>query len=422
MVVLLCAAVCGDKMRFYIKYKAARLILILFLVALCLAVPAYLIFQNAKGLVTDDLGNNAIDIAATVAAFVEKDIEQFNAIPIDDYVYFDMEDTGDNQLFGGAADQKEEENDGDLSSGYFAQFKELLETIEAHTGADRIYIEKKLTDSEKVCLFAGNYPQSRNAFSNSLSAEEHMAFNEGAAIQSGILLGDASDEFIAGYAPIFDLYSQETVAIVAVEFSVDYAEKIISGIRNIISTCFVIIFLLTSFVVYKLLKSRLKYIKTDYLTELCNKRYFEKELASSVKGAKWTKRELSLVMLDIDHFKNINDKLGHVCGDNVIKTVANILMKLTRDSDVCCHYGGDEFAIIMPDTNSTQAVMISERIRNEVSRLTFTTPDNKQLTVTLSIGIAELKGDMAPESLVKNADDALYKSKNAGKNCTFVKQ
>lgn len=154
---------------------------------------------------------------------------------------------------------------------------------------------------------------------------------------------------------------------------------------------------------------------TDPLTQLPNRRYAMARLEEA-----WVKHrapgEVSLIMIDIDHFKSVNDKYGHDAGDAVLKDVANAMKSKLRDSDTVCRLGGEEFVVICPGCNSEAAARVAERLRAAVesTRTTFGTYDQ---SVTISAGVAQRTGDMtAPDALLKAADVAVYSAKHSGRN------
>ncbi len=155
----------------------------------------------------------------------------------------------------------------------------------------------------------------------------------------------------------------------------------------------------------------------DPLTGLNNRRYFESHLAALVGQAADRGRLLSLMILDIDHFKDVNDTYGHEAGDRVLKGFAERVRKVIRVPDLVCRLGGEEFVIVMPDTNLDVAAKIAERVRVEVERDRFAvTDDGSRIAVTVSIGLAERGHDGEPERLFRRADRALYRSKSSGRN------
>jgi diguanylate cyclase (GGDEF)-like protein/PAS domain S-box-containing protein len=158
--------------------------------------------------------------------------------------------------------------------------------------------------------------------------------------------------------------------------------------------------------------------RTDGLTGLYNARYFF-ELANHELGAAIRyQRPLSILMFDVDEFKQINDAAGHMAGDNVLISIAQTALTHMRAVDVLARYGGDEFVILLPQTNAHQALQIAERIRESASAMRLE-GENGTLTVTLSIGIAEAFSgarDESIETIIQHADKALYMAKANGRN------
>jgi diguanylate cyclase (GGDEF)-like protein len=122
-------------------------------------------------------------------------------------------------------------------------------------------------------------------------------------------------------------------------------------------------------------------------------------------------------MLDIDHFKRVNDRYGHAAGDAVLQTLAALLRQSVRDTEIVARYGGEEFALLMPLTNTDEADAAAERIRQTVASHSFLTPQGKTLPLTISVGVASFPTDCRTLSdLVEAADKALYAAKNNGRN------
>ena len=156
----------------------------------------------------------------------------------------------------------------------------------------------------------------------------------------------------------------------------------------------------------------------DYLTNLYNRRYFSEIAENIIKTVKREKKELSVIMLDIDKFKDINDTYGHATGDIVIKSLANLLKENTRESDVVSRFGGEEFAILLPFTNKDGAFKIAEELRSIVEDQNIQISSDKHIKYTVSIGVDCLncKIDSTISESLGRADKALYKAKNEGRN------
>ncbi|OFZ67196.1 MAG: hypothetical protein A2V79_01180 [Betaproteobacteria bacterium RBG_16_56_24] len=156
---------------------------------------------------------------------------------------------------------------------------------------------------------------------------------------------------------------------------------------------------------------------TDKLTGLRNRRLFDERLAEEILRAARYAKPLSLLMLDIDDFKRINDTHGHPAGDKVLQSLGQLLRGQLRQMDFAARYGGEEFTIILPETDFVGAKLVAERIRRAVAKLPIKLPDGREIDLTVSVGVAcfPVCGDKA-ESLVEHADQALYTAKQEGKN------
>lgn len=156
---------------------------------------------------------------------------------------------------------------------------------------------------------------------------------------------------------------------------------------------------------------------TDPLTGLHNRRYMQGHLQTLVQHALKSGRPLSLLMADIDHFKRVNDTYGHDGGDDVLKQFAERIRRNTRGIDLACRMGGEEFLILMPDTDLGHACQVGERFRTCVANEAFRIGPNLVVPVTASVGLATLeRPDDTPETLFKRADNALYAAKRRGRN------
>jgi len=156
---------------------------------------------------------------------------------------------------------------------------------------------------------------------------------------------------------------------------------------------------------------------TDPLTRLYNRRFLMEELERKLLWAKHNTQCLSLIVLDIDNFKKINDTFGHQNGDLVIISVAEVSRKKMRGHDIVARYGGEEFVIILPETPLSDAVLVAERLRKSVQAKCFP-PPMEVLTVTVSLGVATFPSALVNsiDSLFKQADEALYLAKHRGRN------
>jgi|UniRef100_E6XKY7 diguanylate cyclase (GGDEF)-like protein len=170
--------------------------------------------------------------------------------------------------------------------------------------------------------------------------------------------------------------------------------------------------------------------QTDPLTGVANRRHFDNQLKSATTRSARSGVECSLILLDIDHFKRINDTFGHPTGDRVICALADLCVKQSRATDLVARLGGEEFAIILPDTNITDAENLAERIRKHVEDISVAGDAGEIVKWTISLGISALPlnkssantTEIVMEMFIRQADSALYEAKNNGRNQTVLSQ
>jgi len=161
----------------------------------------------------------------------------------------------------------------------------------------------------------------------------------------------------------------------------------------------------------------------DGLTGLHNRRYLDSHLETLFDRAMSRRRPLSVMITDLDRFKSINDAYGHDGGDDVLREFARRLRKNVRGIDLACRFGGEEFVVVMPDTEGQVAEKVAERIRAEIERAPFAIGrDGLAIPVTVSVGVSSLsRGVDSVGELMKRADVALYEAKNGGRNRVVAK-
>ena len=156
--------------------------------------------------------------------------------------------------------------------------------------------------------------------------------------------------------------------------------------------------------------------KVDALTGLHNRRWLEEMYTRELKRSNAGNLHLSAFMVDIDHFKRINDTYGHLVGDQVLIAVAKAILKCLRPTDMPVRYGGEEFTIFLPGTSVENAKIVGERLRAAIEALPIPLPNGEKLSVTVSVGFTERKNEDTVEAIIKRADDALYFAKESGRN------
>lgn len=157
---------------------------------------------------------------------------------------------------------------------------------------------------------------------------------------------------------------------------------------------------------------------TDSLTKLYIKRHFEYLLENELRRCHRYKHDMTLLMMDIDNFKSINDSYGHQTGDEMLKCIAEVILTTVRKIDMPCRFGGEEFVVILPETKKENSKKIAERLRKKIANIIIKSKDGQEVSPTISIGIASYPVDSENKTdLIEFADKALYFSKNSGKNC-----
>jgi diguanylate cyclase (GGDEF)-like protein len=160
---------------------------------------------------------------------------------------------------------------------------------------------------------------------------------------------------------------------------------------------------------------------TDELTHLYNSRFFNQFLESEVKRCRRYSSNVSLIFLDLDFFKKVNDQYGHLMGSKLLQEAADVLREGLRDVDIVARYGGDEFLVILPETRIPAAAYVAERMRQGFEKKVFLAEEGLDVKVTASFGVASFpEFSSSKEELVRLADQAMYRVKNESRNGVFV--
>jgi len=159
-----------------------------------------------------------------------------------------------------------------------------------------------------------------------------------------------------------------------------------------------------------------EYAYTDVLTEVPNRRFYYERLTQEVARARRNGHELSVALIDLDHFKGLNDRAGHRAGDQVLKFFAQFLRANLRQEDVVCRFGGDEFTLLLPDTSVKNAKVLIERIRKKLSQIELSIDGRNRCELSFSCGLASYQPGLLAEDLIEEADHSLFTAKARGRN------
>ena len=363
------------------------------LLAIILFSVASILIGNIKDIVIKEASEEAKGIAATAARFIEDNVSDYrNLSMVTDY------------------------SKGSFDKNYYQRMNKLFRLIKKDTGADFIFTEKKISDTEIEYILDGEDPES-DLFSpigskDGMSKEELSAFNEGIITATGMIKDEAWGDYLTAFAPIKD--SGELIGLVGVDFSSDYIKKIVNNVSYV---TYLILFLLTALsyiAINNLFKIHYSSLNTDFMTGLINRRGFKEAVHYAISDAKRYGITFTLIILDIDNFKEINDRCGHPYGDKILNNIAHIIKQNTRHSDLSFRYGGDEFAMILPGTSKEDALLVCRNIQHSIAEDRNFSEDNCH--PTMSIGICEWSEEITADEMIKAADDAMYLSKDEGKD------
>ena len=158
------------------------------------------------------------------------------------------------------------------------------------------------------------------------------------------------------------------------------------------------------------------YAYTDALTEIPNRRFYYERLLQEIARARRSAHPLTLALVDLDFFKEINEKVGHRGGDQVLKFFSQFIRVNLRQEDVLCRIGGDEFSVILPETSADRAAIFFDRVKHQLDQIERSLDGRSRLALSFSCGLAGFKTEYLPEDLIEEADHSLYSAKASGRN------
>ena len=280
-------------------------------------------------------------------------------------------------------------------------------------------------DKRKLNLMCHNHPEIESSFSIPLSSSPIMeaAVLRGQYIReqdfstSSYYRGADNPLFKKGYfASIPLMIEQEIVGVLNIN-DVGQDSFDVGDLDFILNLSEFIAMSISNAVLYEQAN---KLAVTDGLTGISNRQSVEKSLQIEFERSKRYNSPLSLILLDVDHFKDVNDTYGHQKGDEILIAFASLLKKACRANDIAARYGGEEFVMVLPQSSAQGAFKIAERVREEMMKISFT-GNESNFAVTVSCGVAEFNKDYESiNKLISVADRALYEAKNGGRNKTIL--
>lgn len=387
-------------MRKLLKVKIYTFIAVFGLVGAVISVPAYFLYSRVEKTIIDETNKQASSLAIALSNFIENNSDKYEKL---------CSATG--------------YSDGNFDIEYYKSITKLLRDIKESTGAKFIYTEKPASETGILRILDAEAPASKDHIpfgsTYDITPMKKKALEQEEGAVSGMTEHKNNEKLISAFAPIKSNRTGKILGLVGVDFSPDYINGVVAGIRNMIITVSFLSMLLVGTAVNILLAIRYKSMITDYMTKLYNKYHFENCIKWSVSDALKNGTTFSLMVIDIDDFKIVNDRCGHLTGDEVLKKIAQSIRENTRDNDLCFRYGGDEFVVILPNITKEQAATVGKRIQSKLlsnNLLGENTENAADIKISLSLGIAQWEPKMSPEDLTEWADRAMYASKNTGKN------
>ncbi len=382
--------------NFIRKYFGLQLLIVV-IITLVLGIPIYILYNNTREIVIAEAEKQAVSVAVSIAKFIEKDPEKYIALSV-----------------------IEEYLPGSYDEAYYQDMLTLFQSIKTDIHADYVFTEKKISDTEIVYILDGEDPGSENfspiGSTDTLAEAESRAFDPGIPVSSGLIHDPVWGDYLTGFSPIRNPKTGQVIGVVGVDFSSTYILTVLQNIRILLIFFYLFLVIIVSIVINKLQAMREKTLNTDFLTGMFSKRYLASYLSTAIHESRKTNTVFCLMMMDIDNFKACNDLYGHLTGDKVLMSVSEIIRSTTRRADSCFRYGGDEFIIVLPEANIRQAIQVGERIQQNLLSTPLPVDPKDTITITLSIGIVEWNRSLMVDRLIELADQAMYKSKEEGRN------
>ncbi len=364
--------------------------LLLAATTLCIFIPSQILYQRTTNVLKENVRTRALSIAATIATFLEDDITTYRTI----------------------VEASDIDSDAQINADY-QRYNALLRTIKEQSGAEFVYTETRVDENTiRYVLDAG---PSDSEFSSpfgsldSMDETEKRTYATRMAVASTDLVASDWGTLFSAFAPIIDKRDGSLAGLVGVDYSAAILLQQSRRLLYIHISTFSMLSLLLSFALFVVIQMISTHAYTDELTSLGNRRALSKALIRLERDARSYQRPFSLITLDVDTFKLINDEHGHPIGDKVLKRIADTLVQYSVWEDGCFRSGGDEFALLLPSTDLQTAEQIKHRIKADIQAIFL--PELKGASLSVSIGIAMWHDGDSLQELIKRSDESLYTMK-----------
>jgi diguanylate cyclase (GGDEF)-like protein len=368
-----------------------------------IAVIHLAVYVTTRNAIEEQFKLNAQGIAVSIAYNVMADIENYESFV---KKYLDTKDAANSEYY-------EDE--------YYKKMQTFFASVKAYSNVKYIYSERRVDDKTIEFILdaepAGHGEHSAPGEIGPNDPQREIAYTTGIPVGFNIARFEAWGDLIVAYAPIFDR-DGKMQGITGVNIDAATLHSQMNRVQVALFAIYAVIIGMTLLVLTKYSDSILEPMLKDKLTGAYRKRYFEELIQEEITTSIREQRDLALMMLDLDHFKKVNDTYGHGFGDKVLASISETIKNILRQKDHFIRYGGEEFIALISGVNEKRALEVAERIRRTVEESEiFNEAKNISIRMTISIGIANLGGVLVSvQELIDRADKALYVAKEK-RNC-----
>lgn len=378
-------------------YKWKLIAFVQLLVLAALITLGFVTYENLTDLVEKEMGMRARGVAIAGACLVQDRLDEYLQL----------------------------KSKSDETKPFYVKMKRIFQQFKASNNLRYMYTERQIDQNKIVYILDAEPADSK--YASHIGDEDQMNVLRRRTYASqqpeyGPLTVDPVwGVFITGYAPIINPADNQFIGLLGVDIGGAEVQKLFSQIKAVIVVTIAIVFVIGFLITYKLASQMVRPIFIDGLLEVFNHKYFQESLAKEISKAEKNGGELSLLIIDLDNFKNINDTYGHSFGDIILRATAKLLKDSLRSGDILARYGGEEFAVILPGTSVECAYRLACRLRERMEKSSVRNEDTaKNVTATISIGLAEWQPGMTRNDLINRADKAMYRSKAKDRNTVSV--
>lgn len=313
----------------------------------------------------------------------------------------------------------------DEKTPFYLEIKKHFQAFKASNKLRYMYTERQVS-KDKIIYLLDAEPANSEEVSHIGDTDDMNELRRKAYASKKPEYGPLTDDpvwgkFITGYAPLTDPQSGQFMGLIGVDIEAAEVFRLFAELKLLITVTIMAIMVISLVVSYKMANLMARPLYLDGMTGTYNHKYFQETMAGEIAKAERTGGALSMLMLDLDYFKQVNDTYGHRFGDLVLAETARIIKSISRKEDTVARYGGEEFAIILPGVDSGTAYEIACRIRAAVEQHIVHSEEGRfQARVTISIGVAGWASGMTKNGLIDRADLAMYLSKRQSRNIVTV--